>query len=135
VQRTTIDDLLAQARAGLTRVGPQEAVRAMRAGALLLDVRSDCQRASDGVVPDAIRFPRNALEWRCDPVSEGHDPRIADFDQQLIVMCDEGYASSLAAATLQGLGFARATDLDGGFQAWREAGLPVDAGQPDAAAA
>ena len=124
--RTTIDDLLAHARARLVRVAPQEARAAIRAGALLLDIRSEPQRAADGVVPGSVWFARNVLEWRCDPVSEGHDERIADFGQQLIVMCDEGYQSSLAAATLQQLGFARATDLAGGFQAWRAAGLPID---------
>ena len=125
--RTTIDDLLAHARAGLDRVEPSEASAALRAGGLLLDIRSESQRAADGVVPDSIWFPRNVLEWRCDPASEGHDERIAGFGQQLIVMCDEGYQSSLAAATLQQLGFERATDLAGGFQAWRAAGLPVSA--------
>ena len=124
--RTTIDDLLEHARARLIRVAPQEARAAIRAGALLLDIRSEPQRAADGVVAGSIWFARNVLEWRCDPVSEGHDERIADFGQQLIVMCDEGYQSSLAAATLQQLGFARATDLAGGFQAWRAAGLPID---------
>ncbi len=124
--RTTIDDLLAHVRARLIRVAPQEARAAIRAGALLLDIRSEPQRAADGVVAGSIWFARNVLEWRCDPVSEGHDERIADFGQQLIVMCDEGYQSSLAAATLQQLGFARATDLAGGFQAWRAAGLPID---------
>lgn len=124
--RTTIDDLLAQARASLDRVGPHEALDAMRDGALLIDIRAEHQRAVDGVVPDAVWFARNVLEWRCDPVSEGHDERVAGVDQRLIVMCDESYQSSLAAVTLQQLGFAHATDLDGGFQAWRAAGLPVD---------
>lgn len=124
--RTTIDDLLAEARAGLARVAPQEARDAIGAGAVLLDIRSESQRAADGVVPDAIWFARNVLEWRCDPSSEAHDPRVGDLDRHVIVMCDEGYQSSLAAATLQRLGFARATDLVGGFQAWRAAGLPVD---------
>ena len=123
--RTTIDDLLAEARAGLARVAPQEARDAIGAGAVLLDIRSESQRAADGVVPDAIWFARNVLEWRCDPSSEAHDPRVGDLDRHVIVMCDEGYQSSLAAATLQRLGFARATDLVGGFQAWRAAGLPV----------
>jgi len=127
VARTTIDDLLAHARASLDRVAPRDATAAMRAGALLLDIRSESQRAADGVVPGSIWFPRNVLEWRCDPASDGHDDRIAGFGQQLIVMCDEGYQSSLAAATLQQLGFARATDVAGGFQAWRAAGLPVTA--------
>ncbi len=123
--RKTIDELLAQARAGLVRVGPHEARDAVGDGALLLDIRSESQRAADGVVPDAIWFARNVLEWRCDPSSEAHDDRVGGLERRLIVMCDEGYQSSLAAATLQELGFAAATDLAGGFQAWRDAGLPV----------
>ena len=123
--RMTIDELLAQARAGLERVGPREAHEALRDGALLVDIRAEHQRAADGVVPDAIWLARNALEWRCDPSSDAHDERVGGLQRHVIVMCDEGYQSSLAAATLQQLGFARATDLDGGFQAWRAAGLPV----------
>ena len=126
--RQTIDELLAQARAGLARVGPHEALRELGEGALLLDIRSESQRAADGVVPDAIWFARNVLEWRCDPACEAYDDRVGGLDRRLIVMCDEGYQSSLAAATLQQLGFAAATDLAGGFQAWRAAGLPVAAG-------
>jgi len=126
MSRRTIDDLLAEARAGLRRVGPEEARAAAADGALLIDIRSDNQRAQDGIVPEAIHFPRNVLEWRCDPASEGYDARVDRFDRPLIVMCNEGYASSLAAATLQELGFENATDLDGGFQAWRAAGLPVE---------
>ena len=71
-------------------------------------------------------IPRNVLEWRLDPASEDHDPRAPQLDDLVILVCDEGYQSSLAAATLQQLGFARATDLDGGFQAWRAAGLPIE---------
>jgi rhodanese-related sulfurtransferase len=123
--RTTIDDLLAQARAGLERVEPHEARDAIDRGALLVDIRSESQRAADGIVPSAIWFARNVLEWRCDPASEARDERIGGLERHLVVMCDEGYQSSLAAATLQRLGFARATDLVGGFQAWRAAGLPV----------
>ena len=124
--RMTIDELLAQARAGLERVGPQEAHEALRDGALLVDIRAEHQRAADGVVRDAIWLARNVLEWRCDPSSDARDERVGGLQRHVIVMCDEGYQSSLAAATLQQLGFARATDLDGGFQAWRAAGLPVD---------
>ncbi|MEY2442941.1 MAG: hypothetical protein QOJ46_2367 [bacterium] len=123
--RKTIDELLAQARAGLARVEPQEVRDAIGGGALLIDIRSESQRAADGVVPDAIWFARNVLEWRCDPSCEAHDDRVGDLERRVIVMCDEGYQSSLAAATLQQLGFASATDLVGGFQAWRAAGLPV----------
>lgn len=131
--RTTIGALLAQARAELARVEPHAARDAISAGALLIDIRSESQRAADGIVVDAIWLARNVLEWRCDPSCEAHDDRIGGLDRHLIVMCDEGYQSSLAAATLQQLGFARATDLAGGFQAWRAAGLPIAA--PFAAAA
>ena len=98
----------------------------MREGALLIDIRAESQRAEDGVVPDSVFIARNVLEWRCDPGSEHRDPRLADRERQLIIMCNEGYQSSLAAATLHELGLTRATDLDGGFQAWRAAGLPVE---------
>jgi rhodanese-related sulfurtransferase len=121
----TIDEMLAQARTTLDRVTPAEAVEAMEQGAVLVDIRSDEQRARDGVVPDAVRIARNVLEWRADPASGHRDERISDPEQRVILFCDEGYASSLAAAVLQDLGLRHATDLDGGFQAWREAGLPV----------
>ena len=127
--RVSVDDLLARARAGLSRVGPAEAAREVDDGAVLIDIRSDAQRAADGVVPEAVYIPRNVLEWRCDPDGDHRDPRVSDPGRRLIVMCDEGYASSLAAVSLQELGFANATDLDGGFQAWRAAGLPVTPGQ------
>jgi rhodanese-related sulfurtransferase len=123
----TAEDLLAEARSGLVRLDPPAAAAAMEAGALLVDVRSELQRERDGVVPGSLFFPRNVLEWRCDPASPARDERVCDRAQQLIVMCDEGYQSSLAAANLKRLGFDRATDLAGGFQAWRAAGLPVDA--------
>ena len=122
----TAEDLLAEARTALERLEPPAAVAAMRAGALLIDVRSELQRARDGVVPGSIFFPRNVLEWRCDPESAARDERVGDRGRQLIVMCDEGYQSSLAAVNLKRLGFERATDLAGGFQAWRDAGLPVE---------
>ena len=122
----TVDELLARARARLQRVEPREAAGAVDEGAVLIDVRSESQRERDGVVPGALYFPRNVLEWRCDPDCEARDPRIGSLDRRVIVMCDEGYASSFAAVTLQDLGFARATDLDGGFKAWRAAGLPVE---------
>ena len=125
--RATIHDLLASARARLDRLTPHQAWAAAGHGALLLDIRSETQRrARDGVIPTAAWHPRNVLEWRMDPASDACDPALsADLDRQVIVVCDEGYQSSLAAATLQDLGFARATDLAGGFQAWRAAGLPV----------
>ena len=122
----TVDDLLARARAVLDRVDPARAAREVEQGAVLIDIRADSQRERDGIVPQAVHIPRNVLEWRCDPASEHRDPRVSDPGRRVIVMCDEGYQSSLAAAVLQELGLARATDLDGGFQAWRQAGLPVE---------
>ena len=122
----TAEDLLAEARSGLERLDPPVAAAALEAGAVLVDIRSELQRDRDGVVPGAVFFPRNVLEWRCDPASPARDERVCDPARHLILMCDEGYQSSLAAANLKRLGFDRATDLAGGFQAWREAGLAVD---------
>jgi rhodanese-related sulfurtransferase len=122
----SVDDLLAEARSRLTRLAPREAESAVREGALLIDIRSESQRAEDGVVPGAIFVARNVLEWRCDPSSDHRDARIDGRERQLILMCNEGYQSSLAAATLHELGLTRTTDLAGGFQAWRAAGLPVE---------
>jgi rhodanese-related sulfurtransferase len=123
----SIDDLLAAARARLERVEPDEALAAVRRDrAVLVDIRSESQRAADGVVPGAAFVARNVLEWRLDPESPWRDPELARTDRRVIVMCNEGYQSSLVAATLQELGHADATDLDGGFQAWRGAGLPVE---------
>jgi rhodanese-related sulfurtransferase len=125
VARTTIDELLAASRDRLTRLGPAAARGAVRAGATLIDIRSDSQIARDGTIPGALVVGRNVLEWRLDPSSPDRHPGAPGLDDQVILVCNEGYQSSLAAATLHELGFARATDLDGGFQAWRDAGLPV----------
>jgi rhodanese-related sulfurtransferase len=128
-ERTTVDELLAEARSGLRRLSPEEAQSAARAGALLIDIRSDSQRERDGVIPGARFIARNVFEWRCDPTCEWRDDEVtADPNRRLVVFCNEGYQSSLAAATLQRLGFPGATDLIGGFQAWRAAGLDVSSG-------
>jgi rhodanese-related sulfurtransferase len=121
----TVDDLVERARSRLRRVEPAELAEELARGAVLVDIRADSQRAADGPVPEAVFIPRNVLEWRCDPASEWRDPRVSDPGRRLILMCDEGYQSSLAAATLQELGLPHATDLVGGFQAWRAAGLPT----------
>ena len=114
------------------RVAVDDVVDAIRDGALIVDIRSEVQRARDGLIPDAIFHPRNVVEWRCDPSSGYDDPRLSgDLDRRIVLVCDAGYQSSLAAATLQDLGFARATDLVGGFRAWAAAGLPI---LPEAAA-
>jgi rhodanese-related sulfurtransferase len=125
VTARSVDDLLAEARGRLQRIDPAQARAAMDAGAVLVDIRAESQRARDGVVPGSVFIARNVLEWRCDPAGSNRDERVADPDRPLIIMCDAGYQSSLAAATLHELGHDRATDLDGGFQAWRAAGLPV----------
>jgi rhodanese-related sulfurtransferase len=122
----TVDELLAQARGTLPhRPSPAQALHAQAHGALLIDIRGDDQRREDGLIPGAIVLPRNCLEWRCDPASEWRHPAISRRDLRIIVICNQGYQSSLAAATLQQLGFTHATDLDGGFTAWAAAGLPV----------
>jgi rhodanese-related sulfurtransferase len=123
---STIDDLLEEARAQLDRLSPAQARAAVADGALIVDIRSESQRADDGVVPGSLFIPRNVLEWRCDPRSRWRDADASDPGRQVIVMCNEGYQSSLAAATLKRLGRPDATDLIGGFQAWRAAGLPVE---------
>jgi rhodanese-related sulfurtransferase len=125
--RTTINDLLEAARRRLDRVSPASALAAMHEGAVLVDIRSEAQRERDGMIPGAVFHPRNVLEWRVDPASGHSDPELStDFDRRIMLICNEGYASSLAAATLRDLGFRRATDVDGGFQAWRADGLPVE---------
>lgn len=126
--RTTVEDLLSEARQGLERVDPAAAAMALDQGAVLIDIRSESQIARDGTIPGALVIGRNVIEWRLDPVSGHRLPDAPDLDAHVIVFCDAGYASSLAAKTLQELGFGRATDLDGGFQAWRAAGLPVQGG-------
>ena len=121
--RRTVEDLLSEARSRIHRRAPADAAAC---GAQIIDIRSDDQRRADGLVPGALCLPRNALEWRVDPDSPHRDPRMAGLDEEVLVLCDEGYQSSLAAATLHELGFARAGDVEGGFQAWRAAGLPVE---------
>jgi rhodanese-related sulfurtransferase len=125
-RRTSIDELLELARARLERLSPAEVVAATAIGAVLIDIRSQDQRRAHGVVPGALYFPRNHLEWCVDPESEWADPAIGTHETQVVLMCHEGYATSLAAVTLQDLGFARATDMVGGFVGWRDAGLAVE---------
>jgi rhodanese-related sulfurtransferase len=126
----TIEDLLDRSRDTLRRVDVHEAPENVAAGAVLVDIRSELERERDGVIAEAVFIPRNALEWRCEPSSPWRDERVCDPDRRLILFCAEGYQSSLAAATLQELGLPHATDLVGGFRAWRAAGLPVQPAPP-----
>jgi rhodanese-related sulfurtransferase len=122
-----VEQLLREARAGLERLSPEETLAAVRErGAIVVDIREQAQRGHDGCVPGAVAIARSVLEWRCAPESEWRDERVSDPSRLIVLMCSEGYQSSLAAATLRRLGLARATDMDGGFQAWRSAGLPVE---------
>ncbi|MEV7957130.1 rhodanese-like domain-containing protein [Streptomyces sp. NPDC088252] len=122
-----IDELLERVRAGFVRVGPQEATAAAADGALLVDIRYAELRERDGLIPGALVVERNELEWRLDPQGSHRAPEAVSHDLRIVVVCNEGYASSLAVASLRQLGLHRATDLIGGFQAWRAAGLPVEA--------
>jgi rhodanese-related sulfurtransferase/predicted metal-dependent enzyme (double-stranded beta helix superfamily) len=122
-----IDELIAEARSGLVRLRPETALAALTDGAVLVDIRPLEQRIVEGEVPGAIIIGRNVLEWRLDPRSEARIPALARAGARVIVMCSQGYASSLAAATLRRLGLHEATDLDGGFHAWKAAGLPTRA--------
>lgn len=126
--RASVDDLLARARRRFTRLEPAAAHAAARSGAAtLIDVRTDAQRTAGGVVPGALVFSLNVLEWRLDPDSPSRAPGAPGLSDQIILLCQDGYCTSLAAARLLDLGFTRATDVMGGFVAWRHAGLPVAA--------
>jgi rhodanese-related sulfurtransferase len=121
----TIDDVLTAARARLDRVDPRQAAKEQQAGALLIDIRPSAQRRREGSIPGARVVERNVLEWRLDPTSAWRIPEARDHDVRVIIVCSEGYTSSLAAAALQDLGLTKATDLAGGFWAWQKAGLPT----------
>jgi rhodanese-related sulfurtransferase len=123
-----IDTLLERVREGLDRVEAEEAYSAAQAGeALLVDIRYAALRERDGLIPGALVVERNELEWRLDPQGSHRAPEATSHDLRVVVICNEGYASSLAAVSLHQLGLHRTTDLVGGFQAWKAAGLPVTA--------
>ena len=121
----SIDEILAAARARLARLTPEQAYAACAAGATLIDIRPAAQRAATGEIPGSVVIERNHLEWRLDPASDALLPWVTGYDQRPIVICMEGYTSSLAAAALQDLGLALATDVAGGYRAWQAAGLPT----------
>ncbi|MER7845200.1 rhodanese-like domain-containing protein [Kitasatospora sp. NPDC096077] len=125
---TTIDDLVERAREGVHRPRAREAYQAHLEGALLVDIRPAAQRAAEGGIPGSLIIERNVLEWRLDPTGSHRIPEASGYDVEVIVICSEGYASSLAAASLRELGLHRATDLDGGFVGWAADGLPTRPG-------
>ncbi|MFF7199336.1 rhodanese-like domain-containing protein [Streptomyces sp. NPDC008141] len=124
--RVGIDELLDRVREGLDRVEPKQAFAEAAEGALLVDIRYAALRDQDGLIPGALVVERNELEWRLDPQGSHRAPQAVSHDLRVVVICNEGYASSLAAASLRDLGLHRATDLIGGFQAWKAAGFPVE---------
>jgi rhodanese-related sulfurtransferase len=124
---SAIDELLASARSGLNRAAPAQALRLRDEGALIVDIRPQENRAAEGEIPGSVIVERIHLEWRLAPDSDWRLPGV-ERDSTVIVVCNEGYASSLAAADLQRLGLPNATDLEGGFRAWRAAGLPTRPG-------
>jgi rhodanese-related sulfurtransferase len=125
---TGIDEVLDRVREGYERIEARAAFDEARAGdALLVDIRYQALRERDGLIPGALLVERNELEWRLDPQGSHRLPEAVGHDLRVVVVCNEGYASSLAAESLHRLGLRRATDLVGGFQAWRSAGLPVTA--------
>ncbi|HEY2765105.1 MAG TPA: rhodanese-like domain-containing protein [Pseudonocardiaceae bacterium] len=117
--------MLARARSRLRRLSPAQARQAVTAGALLVDIRPGWQRSEEGEVPGALLVERNHLEWRFDPECRARLPQATGYDVQVIVLCSEGYTSSLAADSLRSLGLDRATDVIGGFRAWNAEGLPT----------
>ena len=121
----TVEAALNEARARLRRLTPEQAWSAVQGGAVLVDIRPEFQRLAGGEIPGAIIVERVHLEWRCDPSSEARIPEAVDHAVRWIVICDEGYSSSLAAASLQAIGLGRATDVIDGFRGWRAAGLPI----------
>jgi rhodanese-related sulfurtransferase len=126
IRRRGIDEVLAAAQARLHRMTPAEAAAAMRDGAILVDTRDGDLRSRDGCIPGALHIPLSVLEWRVDPTSGHQSAAIAGHEDRLILICHEGYSSSLAAVRLHELGFGNTTDVVGGFVAWSAVGLPVD---------
>jgi len=114
-----VDDVLSDARARIGRVHPADLAQVRAAGGLVVDIRPESQRRDEGGLPGAVVIERNVLEWRLDLLGDHRIPEVRDHDQQVVVVCSAGYASSLAAASLADLGFTRAGDLDGGYLAWR----------------
>jgi rhodanese-related sulfurtransferase len=133
IGRRTVHDLLASARRRYVRIDAARAWAAMANGALLIDVRDGDQRRRDGTIPGALIIDRTVLEWRVDPDSGATHRALGRLDQPLILICHEGYSSSLAVASLLDLGATAVTDVIGGFQAWVDAGLPVTPSRPGTA--
>ena len=130
LRRRALDDLLADAEKQIVRYTPNEAFEAMRSEALLIDIRSESDRERDGIVPGSMHIPRTVLEWRTDLDGRWRSPHLEGPEQQIILLCDHGSSTILAAATLVELGYSRAGDVIGGYAAWRDSGLPTTTAPP-----
>jgi rhodanese-related sulfurtransferase len=126
-----VDALLAKSRTGARRLTAQETVDACARGALMVDTRTEAQRRRQGELPGALVIDRTVLEWRLDHRSAGHIPEAVSYDVEIVVVCQQGYSSSLAAASLRSIGLWRSTDMIGGAEAWIAANLPLTAGPAD----
>ncbi|MGW4716036.1 rhodanese-like domain-containing protein [Nocardia sp. NPDC004260] len=124
---TGAEDMVTRARAQLERVTPEQAAAVQAEGGLIVDIRPHANRSAEGEIPGAVVVERIVLEWRLDPNGDHRLPGVA-ADTPVVIVCNEGYASSLAAADGLRLGLRQVTDLVGGFRAWKAAGLPVVAG-------
>ncbi len=123
--RRTLEELLSAAEERIARLEPAEALAAAEEGALIVDIRSELDRERDGIVPGSLHIPRTVLEWRLAPESAWRNPHVGGLEKRIVLLCDHGFSSVLAAATLVELGFANAGHVVGGFAAWRDAGLPT----------
>jgi rhodanese-related sulfurtransferase len=123
--RTPLDLLLEAAAARIERLTPRQALAAAQHGALIVDIRSDLARARDGIVPGSLHIPRTVLEWRFDPGGHWRNPHCGGIDRRLVLICEHGCSSVLAAAVLRDLGYGSAGDVIGGFVAWQQEGLPI----------
>jgi rhodanese-related sulfurtransferase len=127
----TVDRLLAEVRQGVHRYSPHETQAARARGALVVDTRTETQRAETGELPGALVIDRTVLEWRLDPASDARIPEATGYDLEVVVVCRQGFSSSLAAESLRRVGLHRATDMAGGVEAWLCAGLPLHRGEAD----
>ncbi|GMQ98986.1 MAG: rhodanese-like domain-containing protein [Acidimicrobiia bacterium] len=126
MERMTIHEQLAKSRKRIDRMQPRDALEAQADGAWILDTRDEADRLRDGVIPGSLHVPLSVLPWRVDPTAERTDERINDLNGHLVLMCNHGYSSSIAAAMLKDLGFTRVADIAGGFESWAAEGLPVE---------
>jgi len=122
----TVDKLLTDVRDRYERIDPEPALEEQRAGAVIVDTRCYEQRKEHGLIPGALLMERNVMEWRLDPDSDYHEPWVENHETRVIVVCQQGFGSSMAVRSLLDMGLVRATDMAGGFEAWRQGGLPIE---------